>query len=176
MPLLELTLTQLWNKQTNAKLTHNIYEEIGGVKKSIANHAKEVYEQLNDEKRKKLEQIFIQLINLENLKAYTLRVKNYTNLGEDNWELITYLNSENISLVIINYNLRKILRDNGSNLSEPNLEEDKFNSAHAPKAQFQVADISKADLSNANLDGTNFSRAKLNEVNFSKAYMPNVNC
>ena len=70
MPLLELTLTQLWKKQTNAKLTHNIYEAIGGVKKSIANHAKEVYEQLNDEKRKKLEQIFIQLINLENLYQF----------------------------------------------------------------------------------------------------------
>lgn len=60
-------------------------------------------------------------------------MKNYINLGEDNWELIIYFNSENISLVIINYNLWKILRDNGSNLLEFNFEEDKFNFVYVLK-------------------------------------------
>ena len=107
LPLLEFTLTQLWKKQTNCVMTHKSYHTIGGVKESIANHAEEIYRQLEDEKRKKLEKIFIQLINPENGTAYTRRVASRTNLGEDNWELITYLNSENVRLVIINYNEEK---------------------------------------------------------------------
>ena len=60
LPLLEFTLTQLWKKQTNCVITHKSYYEIGGVKESIANHAKEIYRQLEGKKQKKLEQIFIQ--------------------------------------------------------------------------------------------------------------------
>ena len=108
LPLLEFTLTQLWKKRTNNLLTHKSYnDEICGVKESIANHAEQIYSKLEDKKRKQLEKIFIQLINPENGIAYTRRVASRTNLGEDNWELITYLNSENVRLVIINYNKKK---------------------------------------------------------------------
>ncbi|KYC34538.1 hypothetical protein WA1_51005 [Scytonema hofmannii PCC 7110] len=104
LPLLEFTLTQLWKKQTDAQLTHKSYQEIGFVEQSIANHAEEVYKNYNDDERQRLERIFIQLINPEKGTAYTRRIATRTNLGEDNWELVTCLNSEEIRLVVINYN------------------------------------------------------------------------
>lgn len=51
LPLLEFALTRLWEKKQNNKLTHRAYDEIGGIKKALANHAEEIYSQLNDKQK-----------------------------------------------------------------------------------------------------------------------------
>jgi hypothetical protein len=62
LPLLEFALTRLWEKQINRELTHQAYEEIGGVKKAIANHAEQVYQQLSEIEKKQAQRIFVQLV------------------------------------------------------------------------------------------------------------------
>jgi hypothetical protein len=39
LPLLQFTLEQLWQKQTERTLTHLAYEELGGVQRALARHA-----------------------------------------------------------------------------------------------------------------------------------------
>ena len=57
LPLLEFTLTQLWAEQQNRQMTHAAYEAIGGVEKSLANHAEAEFAKLkpgrNNNKRSK---------------------------------------------------------------------------------------------------------------------------
>jgi energy-coupling factor transporter ATP-binding protein EcfA2 len=57
LPLLEFALTQLWEKQSNGKLTHAAYDAIGGVEKALSNHADDVYAQLTDEEQKQVQKI-----------------------------------------------------------------------------------------------------------------------
>ncbi|MBF2028184.1 MAG: ATP-binding protein [Oscillatoriales cyanobacterium C42_A2020_001] len=52
LPLLEFALTRLWKKKQNRKLTHSTYDEIGGVKQALANHAEEIYSQLSETQQK----------------------------------------------------------------------------------------------------------------------------
>ena len=47
LPLLEFALTQLWDKQKNNELTHQAYDEIGGVKQALVKHTEEVYAKLS---------------------------------------------------------------------------------------------------------------------------------
>ncbi|NEQ86728.1 MAG: serine protease, partial [Moorea sp. SIO2I5] len=46
LPLLEFALTLLWAKQQNGQLTHQAYEDIGGVEKALAEYAEEQYQNL----------------------------------------------------------------------------------------------------------------------------------
>ncbi|MCJ8279061.1 MAG: hypothetical protein MJK14_03735, partial [Rivularia sp. ALOHA_DT_140] len=46
LPLLQFTLTQLWNKQWDGWLTHQAYEEIEGVETALANHGEAIYAEL----------------------------------------------------------------------------------------------------------------------------------
>ena len=64
LPLLEFTLTQLWQQQTAEGLTHEAYQKIGGVEKALANHAEVFYAQLTREEREKVLQIDLPLIKL----------------------------------------------------------------------------------------------------------------
>jgi TIR domain len=43
LPLLEFTLTDLWARMKSDRLTHEAYDEIGGIGKSIGNSAEELY-------------------------------------------------------------------------------------------------------------------------------------
>ncbi len=61
LPLLEFALTQLWQENKGGRLTLGTYEKIGGVKKALANHADEIFNQLNDEEKKQAQKIFLEL-------------------------------------------------------------------------------------------------------------------
>lgn len=89
LPLLEFALTQLWVKQSRAKLTHEAYAEIGGVVKALALHAEAVYERLSDVEQKQTQRIFLQLVSPGEGTEDTRRV---ATRGEvENWELVTRL-------------------------------------------------------------------------------------
>ncbi len=100
LPLLEFALTRLWEKQINRELTHQAYEEIGGIKKAIANHAEQVYQQLNETEKKQAQRIFVQLVRPGEGTEDTRRVATRAEVGEDNWNLVSYLAGYQARLVV----------------------------------------------------------------------------
>jgi WD40 repeat protein len=100
LPLLEFALTRLWEKQINRELTHQAYEEIGGVKKAIANHAEQVYQQLSEIDKKQTQRIFVQLVRPGEGTEDTRRVATRAEVGEDNWNLVSYLAGYPARLVV----------------------------------------------------------------------------
>ncbi|MCU0542278.1 MAG: CHAT domain-containing protein [Oscillatoriaceae cyanobacterium Prado104] len=100
LPLLEFALTRLWEKQINRELTHQAYEEIGGVKKAIANHAEQIYQQLSETERKQAQRIFVQLVRPGEGTEDTRRVATRAEVGEDNWNLVSYLAGYPARLVV----------------------------------------------------------------------------
>jgi adenylylsulfate kinase-like enzyme len=100
LPLLEFALTRLWEKQINRELTHQAYEEIGGVKKAIANHAEQVYQQLSEIEKKQAQRIFVQLVRPGEGTEDTRRVATGAEVGEDNWNLVSYLAGYQARLVV----------------------------------------------------------------------------
>ncbi len=100
LPLLEFALTRLWEKQENRTLTHKAYEEIGGVKKAIANHAEQVYQKLSETEKKQAQRIFLQLVRPGEGTEDTRRVATRAEVGEENWNLVSYLASHQARLVV----------------------------------------------------------------------------
>ncbi|MEG3862473.1 nSTAND1 domain-containing NTPase, partial [Microcoleus sp. herbarium12] len=100
LPLLEFALTRLWEKQVNRELTHQAYEEIGGVKKAIANHAEQVYQKLNETEKKQAQRIFVQLVRPGEGTEDTRRVATRVEVGEENWNLVSYLAGYPARLVV----------------------------------------------------------------------------
>ena len=88
LPLLEFTLTQLWEKQRDGWLTHQVYEEIGGVETALANHAEAIYAQLIADKER-VQQIFIQLVQPSERGADIRRLAIREEVGD--WDLVTRL-------------------------------------------------------------------------------------
>lgn len=91
LPLLEFTLTQLWEKQQRGWLTHQAYTEIGGVETALANHAESIYAQLNTADQAKVQQIFIQLVQPGEHNADIRRLATREEVGEANWNLVARL-------------------------------------------------------------------------------------
>lgn len=100
LPLLEFALTRLWEKQINRELTHQAYEEIGAVKKAIANHAEQVYQKLTETEKKQAQRIFLQLVRPGEGTEDTRRVATRAEVGEDNWNLVSYLAGYQARLVV----------------------------------------------------------------------------
>ncbi|MEG4070381.1 CHAT domain-containing protein [Microcoleus sp. Pol11C2] len=100
LPLLEFAVTRLWEKQINRELTHQAYEEIGGVKKAIANHAEQVYQKLSETEKKQAQRIFVQLVRPGEGTEDTRRVASRAEVGEDNWNLVSYLAGYQARLVV----------------------------------------------------------------------------
>ena len=89
LPLLEFTLTQLWEKQWDGWLTHQAYEEIGGVETALANHAEAIYAQLGLTDKQRVQQIFIQLVQPSQRSADIRRLAIREEVGD--WDLVTRL-------------------------------------------------------------------------------------
>ncbi|MBD2606302.1 CHAT domain-containing protein, partial [Scytonema hofmannii FACHB-248] len=100
LPLLEFALTRLWDQQENRVLTNKAYDEIGGVKKAIANHAEFVFQQLNESQQKQAERIFVQLVRPGEGTEDTRRIATRAEVGEDNWGLVSYLAGYQARLVV----------------------------------------------------------------------------
>ena len=100
LPLLEFALKLLWEKQSDGKLTHAAYEEIGGVEKALANHAEDVYQKLTEDEQQRVQHIFTQLVRPGAGTEDTRRLATRTDVGEDNWDLVTYLANQDARLVV----------------------------------------------------------------------------
>ena len=95
LTLLEFALTQLWQKQTQMgndtayKLTVPAYGEIGGVIQALANHAKEVYNNLDKNEQEQARRVLVQLFYPGDTP--TRRVATETEIGTDNWAVVKKL-------------------------------------------------------------------------------------
>lgn len=90
----------VWSLQQNRVLTHQAYDEIRGVKKAIANHAEQIYQQLNQTQKKQAQRIFLQLIRPGEGTEDTRRLATRAEVGEENWELVSYLAGYTARLVV----------------------------------------------------------------------------
>ncbi|MCG8363761.1 MAG: CHAT domain-containing protein [Pseudanabaenales cyanobacterium] len=102
LPLLEFTLTQLWSNQKDGWLSHQVYEEIGGVEEALANHAEAVYAQLSAVDRKRAQRVFMQLVSPGEGTEDTRRLATREEVKEENWDLVMRLASSR--LVVTNRN------------------------------------------------------------------------
>ena len=91
LPLLEFTLSLLWDKHEKWYLTHQAYQEIGGLEKALAQYADSVLNLLSRVEKKQAEQIFIQLISPGEGTEDTKRVATYIEVGASNWNLVKLL-------------------------------------------------------------------------------------
>ncbi|HEY9692996.1 MAG TPA: CHAT domain-containing protein [Oculatellaceae cyanobacterium] len=102
LPLLQFALSQLWEQQQQGYLTHNAYDDIGGLDQALANYAESIYAQLNDQDRAKAQQIFLQLIQPQEEAEDTRRLAKRDEVGVENWDLVTRLAASR--LVVTNRN------------------------------------------------------------------------
>ena len=96
LPLLEFTLTQLWQKPRKGFLTHEAYQEIGGLEKALANYADTVLDKLSQYDRKRAEKIFIQLVHPGEGTEDTRKMATSQEVGEKNWNLVKKLADERL--------------------------------------------------------------------------------
>ncbi len=87
LPLLEFTLTSLWERQAGGQLTHAAYEAIGQIAGSLTGHAEDVYASLSELEQEQTRRIFMQLVYPGQQTADTRRRANRAELGEDHWLL-----------------------------------------------------------------------------------------
>jgi WD40 repeat protein len=90
LPVLGLVLTQLWTKQHHGWLTHQAYEEMGGIEKIITYHAEAVYAQLKEGDRLRAQRLLTQFVQW-NQGAPAGRVASQTEVKPENWDLVTRL-------------------------------------------------------------------------------------
>ncbi|MEG3860106.1 nSTAND1 domain-containing NTPase [Microcoleus sp. herbarium12] len=91
LPLVEFALTQLWEEQSEGKLTNEAYQKIGGVENALAKHAQEQYDALNKSEQRKVQQIFIQLVYPGQGTEDTRRLATRSEVGTDNWDVVAKL-------------------------------------------------------------------------------------
>jgi WD40 repeat protein len=91
LPMLEFALSKLWSKQKNWYLTHQAYEEIGGLEKALAKHASEVLKLLSKAEKQQAERVFIQLVCPGEGTEDTRRVATCNEVGKENWDLVKRL-------------------------------------------------------------------------------------
>ncbi|MBD2296367.1 CHAT domain-containing protein [Anabaena sphaerica FACHB-251] len=96
LPLLEFALTQLWSKQKNWYLTHQAYEEIGGLEKALAQQADQVFQSLSTNEKRQAERIFIQLVRPGEGTEDTRRIATRIEVKQENWSLVKRLADERL--------------------------------------------------------------------------------
>ncbi|NER32491.1 MAG: AAA family ATPase [Oscillatoria sp. SIO1A7] len=88
LPLVEFTLTQLWEKQQNKKLTHEAYDAIGSMAQALTYYAEKVYGELTAQEQQQARQIFSQLVHSGENTRDTRRLATRAEVGEENWGLV----------------------------------------------------------------------------------------
>lgn len=109
LPLLEFALTLLWEQQKNRELSHESYDEIGGVAGALTRHADHSFNALKPVEQEAVRRILIQLVKPGEGTEDSRRIAYKDELDEDDWALvqrladarlvITGLNSEGIQTV-----------------------------------------------------------------------------
>jgi DNA-binding SARP family transcriptional activator/WD40 repeat protein/tRNA A-37 threonylcarbamoyl transferase component Bud32 len=80
LPLMQYALTELFNQRVNNTMTLAAYEQSGGVAGALANRADEIYSDLSDEGRTAARNLFLRLVNVDELADDTRRRVRQTEL------------------------------------------------------------------------------------------------
>lgn len=109
LPLLQYTLTRLWESRSAGALLHEAYKKMKGLKGAIAEHAETIYEKLEEQQKDAAMRIFIKLTNLsedgkDTRKRATL--KSLISRGDDSLvmkEVALYLSSKYVRLLVLSH-------------------------------------------------------------------------
>lgn len=82
-PLLQFTLTLLWEQQQFGVLTHDAYEALGRIEGVVAGYAERVWSDLGEEERKTTRRLLCQLVSPTEPEGFVRRSVLLTNLDED---------------------------------------------------------------------------------------------
>ena len=88
LPLVEFVLQRLWEAKPAATLRHRDYEAIGELEGAIAHTADEVYQRLAESDKPKVEQLFLQLVQVSESAAPTRRRALWSELDEASQTII----------------------------------------------------------------------------------------
>lgn len=106
LPLLEFTLTLLWQDQTvvtNRTLSYEAYQRVGCVQGALLNYADKVYADLTTAEQTLARRIFTQLVQPGQGTGDTRRMATRAELGEENWSLVQQL--ANTRLIVTGQNV-----------------------------------------------------------------------
>jgi hypothetical protein len=87
LPLLEFTLTSLWERQAAGRLTHAVYEAIGQVGGSLGYYAEDAYAGLSQLEQEQTRRIFMQLVRPGQQTGDIRRRVSRAELDEGQWAL-----------------------------------------------------------------------------------------
>lgn len=91
LPLLEFTLTQLWEQQDDGLLAHADYKAMGCVEGALAVYADQVFADLDVEEQERARRALVQLVQPGEGTEDTRRVATREELGEATWQIIQHL-------------------------------------------------------------------------------------
>jgi len=91
LPLLEFSLTLLWERLDQGWMTHAAYDGIGRVDGALARYAEQIYDGLSEGDQALAQRIFIQLVQPGQGTEDTRRVAERIEFGDEDWALIQHL-------------------------------------------------------------------------------------
>lgn len=104
LPLLEFTLTELWERRQGGLLTHSAYQEVGGVAGSIANRGESLFQTFSDREKTSVRMLFSRLVRVAETGGEgndaRARVRR-SDLSHIPWLLIETFAAQQFRLVVI---------------------------------------------------------------------------
>ncbi|MFI0479567.1 trypsin-like peptidase domain-containing protein [Actinomadura sp. 9N215] len=91
LPLLEFTLTRLWDEQGRRRMTHAVYDAFGGVAGALTHYAEQEYSRFGPDERERARRIFVQLVLPGEDKPDTRRLAEGDDLSAEDWEVVRRL-------------------------------------------------------------------------------------
>jgi len=102
LPLLGFALASLWAQRQGNQMSHQAYEQIGGVVGALARHANQVYAQLAPEEQKVARRLFVQMVQPGDGTEDTRRVAIRNELAAEEWQLAQKLAGERLVVTGVN--------------------------------------------------------------------------
>ncbi|WP_433433042.1 trypsin-like peptidase domain-containing protein [Nonomuraea sp. CA-141351] len=87
LPLLEFTLSLLWDRQHRQTITHSAYDGIGGVEGALTHHAERVLAGYDEQERVRVRQVLLQLVAPGDGTADVRRLAVRSELRPGDWEI-----------------------------------------------------------------------------------------
>ena len=91
LPLLQFTLTQLWEHRQEGRLTHAAYTALGGVAGALTGYADQVYSTLDSDDQETAQHILTQMVCPGQSTEDTRRIVHRDDLSEHAWTLVRRL-------------------------------------------------------------------------------------
>ncbi|MFF3859536.1 AAA family ATPase [Streptomyces sp. NPDC002209] len=100
LPLVQFTLSRMWEHQRNGLLTHEAYEALGGVQNALADHAEHMWSGLDSSEQTRAARLLTQLVHpLPDRVAFTRRSAARGEFGDDIWALAGRLATSRVVVV-----------------------------------------------------------------------------